>query len=193
MSNLDLRRIGVVAVLTCGLALAGCGKKKPPVTAPPAPPVTTQAPSEDITPAPAPDTSRDPVEAPRPASLEELTESLHQSGTLGDVFFAFDQYDLRPDARDRLERNARFFNSAEGSRLTFTIEGHCDERGTNEYNIALGQRRTSAVVDYLTSLGVDRSRFKMISYGEERPFCTQSTESCWQKNRRAHFVVSGQS
>jgi peptidoglycan-associated lipoprotein len=75
--------------------------------------------------------------------------------------------------------------------ILFTIEGHCDERGTNEYNIALGQRRASAAKDYIVSLGVEDSRLRTISYGEERPFCTESNEGCWQQNRRAHFVATG--
>jgi peptidoglycan-associated lipoprotein len=73
----------------------------------------------------------------------------------------------------------------------FTIEGHCDERGTNEYNLALGQRRATAAKDYVVSLGVAADLLRTISYGEERPFCRQSDESCWQQNRRAHFVVTG--
>ena len=73
----------------------------------------------------------------------------------------------------------------------FTIEGHCDERGTNEYNLALGQRRASGAKDYLVSLGVDGGKLVTISYGEERPFCTDSSEECWAKNRRAHFVATG--
>ena len=75
--------------------------------------------------------------------------------------------------------------------LLFTIEGHCDERGTNEYNIALGQRRAAAAKDYIVSLGVEDARLRTISYGEERPFCTESDEACWQSNRRAHFVATG--
>ena len=75
--------------------------------------------------------------------------------------------------------------------LTVTVEGHCDERGTVEYNLALGERRAQSTYDYLVSLGVAASRFKTISYGEERPFCTESNEACWQKNRRARFVISG--
>ncbi|RMH22078.1 MAG: peptidoglycan-associated lipoprotein Pal [Acidobacteria bacterium] len=131
------------------------------------------------------------TEAPRPKDLSELQDEFERQGLIGDVFFDFDKYELRADARDRLAKNAEFFNSEEGRKYTYTIEGHCDERGTNEYNIALGQRRASSALDYLTSLGVDRERFKTISYGEERPVCTESTEACWQRNRRAHFVLSG--
>ena len=73
-----------------------------------------------------------------------------------------------------------------------TIEGHCDERGTNEYNLALGERRANAAQSYLVSLGVGQARLRTLSYGEERPVCTESTEGCWQRNRRAHFVIQPQ-
>ncbi len=89
---------------------------------------------------------------------------------IGDVFFDFDQSELRADARDRLAKNAEFL--AAHPQFTVTIEGHCDERGTNEYNLALGDRRAAAARDYLQSLGVAADRLRTISYGEERPFCT---------------------
>jgi peptidoglycan-associated lipoprotein len=121
--------------------------------------------------------------------LEKVNTHARESGLLGDVFFEFDKYDLAPEARERLAQNARFMR--EHPEFTFTVEGHCDERGTNEYNLALGDRRANAAKGYLDSLGVAANRFRAISYGEERGFCTTSDESCWQKNRRAHFVVSG--
>jgi peptidoglycan-associated lipoprotein len=110
-------------------------------------------------------------------------------GLLGDVYFDFDQYELRADARDRLARNAEFLKSH--PEFQVRIEGHCDERGTNEYNLALGERRAAAARDYLVSLGVPASKLQTISYGEERPQCTSGDEGCWQQNRRAHFVVTG--
>jgi len=104
-----------------------------------------------------------------------------------DVLFDFDQYDIRPDARPILDSVAAWMNSHKG--VSITIEGHCDERGTNEYNLALGEKRAKAARDYLSLLGVSSGRISLMTYGEERPACTQSSEECWQKNRRAHFVL----
>lgn len=177
--------LGLMTVLL--VLVAGCGPKPQPVTAPP--PVTPTPPPEVET---MPDAApTDAVEQPPPLTAQEIEEAARSKGLLGDVFYEFDKYDLRPDARERLAKNAEFMNSEEGRGYTFTIEGHCDERGTNEYNIALGQRRASAALDYLLSLGVGGNRFKTISFGEERPFCTQSNEDCWQLNRRARFVLTG--
>ena len=164
-----------------------------PVVTPPPPQTTEQAPTTDVAPDTTPAGPVDMVEQAPPQSIQELQKELEQGGLIGDVFYDFDKYELRPEARARLEKNAMFMNSSDGRGLTFTIEGHCDERGTNEYNIALGQSRSTSALDYLISLGVDRGRIKTISYGEERPFCTESTEACWQRNRRARFVISGRS
>lgn len=182
-------------VLAASLALllvSACSKKPEPVVTPP-PQTTEVAPATDVAPDTTPAEPVDTVEEPPPLSIQELQKKLEMQGLIGDVFYDFDKYDLRDEARSRLAKNAEFMNSSEGRELRFTIEGHCDERGTNEYNIALGQSRSTAAVDYLISLGVPSSRFKTISYGEERPFCTDSNEACWQKNRRARFVVSGRS
>ena len=174
-------------VLTLAVVISGC-PKEPPVT-PVQPEVTPvqPAPAVEVAPPPAP-----AVEDTKPIWDEELaivnTEAFKQ-GLLGDVFFDFDKYDLAAEARERLAQNARFMR--EHPQFTFTVEGHCDERGTNEYNLALGDKRANAAQAYLNSLGVASNRFRAISYGEERGFCTTSSESCWQKNRRAHFVVSG--
>ena len=110
-----------------------------------------------------------------------------ESAALRDVFFEFDKYDVRPADKGTLDENAKWLKS-NGSALLL-IEGHTDERGTNEYNLALGERRAKATRDYLVSLGIDAGRITVISYGEERPVCTDKTEACWAKNRRAHFLV----
>ena len=146
------------------------------------------APTTDVAPDTSPAEPVDTEEKAPPASLQELQAEAERSGLLGDVFYDFDKYDLRSEARDRLQKNADYMK--QNPNLGFTLEGHCDERGTNEYNIALGESRSNAALDYLISVGIDRGRFKIISYGEERPFCTDSTESCWQKNRRARFVIN---
>ncbi len=106
---------------------------------------------------------------------------------LKDIHFDFDRAEIRPDAARLLDANAEWLK--ENPRHLVLIEGHADERGTNEYNIALGDRRAKATMNYLVAQGVHASRIAIISYGEERPVCTESTESCWARNRRAHFAV----
>ncbi|HEY7141584.1 MAG TPA: peptidoglycan-associated lipoprotein Pal [Methylomirabilota bacterium] len=106
---------------------------------------------------------------------------------LHDVGFDFDRYDIRPADKATLDANARWLKAH--ARALVLIEGHCDERGTNEYNLALGERRAKATRDYLTAAGVPDSRITVLSYGEERPVCGERTEACWAKNRRAHFLV----
>lgn len=106
---------------------------------------------------------------------------------LNDVHFEFDKSDIRSGDAQILKKNAEWLK--ENSRVLLLIEGHADERGTNEYNLALGERRAKSTRDYLVSLGIEGNRINMISYGEERPFCTEHNEGCWAKNRRAHFLV----
>jgi peptidoglycan-associated lipoprotein len=103
-----------------------------------------------------------------------------------DAFFDFNKADIRADARDPLSKDAEFLRNNPGVRIT--IEGHCDERGSTEYNLALGDRRAGAVKQYLVSLGISADRISTVSFGKEKPFCSQSNEACWQQNRRGHFV-----
>jgi peptidoglycan-associated lipoprotein len=110
-----------------------------------------------------------------------------ESAALRDVYFDFDRYDVRAGDKGTLDENAKWLKSNQSALLL--IEGHADERGTNEYNLALGERRAKATRDYLVSVGVDAGRITVISYGEERPTCTDKAEGCWAKNRRAHFLV----
>ena len=106
---------------------------------------------------------------------------------LADIHFDFDRAEIRLGDAAILDTHAHWLREHRDQLIL--VEGHCDERGTNAYNLALGDRRAKAAVDYLVSRGVQASRFTRISYGEERPVCTQSDESCWSKNRRAHFLV----
>jgi peptidoglycan-associated lipoprotein len=106
---------------------------------------------------------------------------------LKDIHFDFDKYDIRPSDAKTLDGNAGWLKSNPNHLVL--IEGHCDERGTNEYNLALGERRAKSTMNYLVSQGVQASRITIISYGEERPVCNQKTEECWARNRRAHFLV----
>ena len=109
------------------------------------------------------------------------------SSPLKDVFFEFDRYDLSSEARETLRANADWLKSNASVRVE--IEGHCDERGTNEYNLALGAKRAQAARDYLSSLGIAPDRLSTISYGEEIPVCHEHEESCWKQNRRDRFVI----
>ena len=106
-----------------------------------------------------------------------------------DVYFDYDRSDLRSDARDVLRANADWLKNNPAIRIE--IEGHCDDRGTNEYNLALGAKRAQAVKDYLATLGIAAGRLSTISYGAEIPVCKEQTESCWQQNRRARLVLLG--
>jgi len=129
--------------------------------------------------------------APSSSSLDQLKAGkppvTSASSPLRDVLFEYDSYDLRGNARDVLRGNADWLKSNPSARIE--VEGHCDERGTSEYNLALGAKRSQTAKDYLVSLGVSPDRISTISYGEEIPVCTESSENCWRQNRRARFVV----
>jgi len=171
--------ISLFAAFVCLLTLNACAKKPvAPVAeiAPAAPVVLTQATDSGEAPAPA-GLSTEPVsEAAAPTvSLLKLEK----------VFFEFDAYTLTPQAREILARNAEWLRKDPAARLT--IEGHCDERGADEYNLALGQRRADAAKNYLVSLGIAAERLTGISYGEERPAAAGSNENAWSQNRRAEL------
>jgi len=125
------------------------------------------------------------------SSLQQMQEgkstATPASSPLKDAYFDFDRYDLSTEARTVLRANADWLKSNPGARVE--IEGHCDDRGTNEYNLALGAKRAQSAREYLTSLGIAANRLSTISYGEEIPVCKEQTESCWKQNRRARFVV----
>jgi len=120
-------------------------------------------------------------EAPKTSSIDELFLQ-----EVADAYFDYDSAELRPDARQAIQKDAAFFKQYPTMRVT--IEGHCDERGSTEYNLALGQRRANAVMQYLVSLGIPESRLNATSWGKEKPFCMEATEGCYAKNRRGHFV-----
>lgn len=108
---------------------------------------------------------------------------------LGDIFFDFDKSELRAEAVQQLQKNFDWMKQNPAG--TLIIEGHCDERGTNEYNMALGERRANAAKDYMINIGADPAKMQTVSYGEERPFALGHDEAAWQQNRRAHFVGQG--
>jgi peptidoglycan-associated lipoprotein len=120
--------------------------------------------------------------APPPSATEE--DLFGQ--TVKDVYFDYDKSDIRPDQQSAIQSDAQFLN--QHSNINFTVEGHCDSRGSTEYNLALGDQRASSVKSALVSAGVSANRVKIISYGKEKPFCMEENESCWQQNRRGHFV-----
>jgi peptidoglycan-associated lipoprotein len=124
--------------------------------------------------------------APAQEEKRDAPVMVKDSG-LVDVFFDFDQYAIRPDAVPILEKNAGLLKSVHEN-SSVLIEGHCDERGTVEYNLELGKRRAQSVKDYLVDLGIEESRIRIASYGKEKPFCAESKPTCWQQNRRGHFV-----
>jgi peptidoglycan-associated lipoprotein len=103
-----------------------------------------------------------------------------------DIYFDYDKSDIRPEQQADIQADAQFLNQHAG--INFTIEGHCDSRGSTEYNLALGDQRASSVKNALAAAGVSASRIKTISYGKEKPFCMEENEACWQQNRRGHFV-----
>jgi peptidoglycan-associated lipoprotein len=118
-----------------------------------------------------------PAPAPAPTPFEQ---GVH------DAFFDFDKAEIRTDARDMLSQTAEYLKA--NSSIRVTIEGHCDERGSTEYNLGLGDRRAAAVREYLVSLGISADRMNTVSFGKEKPFCMEHNETCWQQNRRGHFV-----
>ena len=166
-----------LATLTAALVLTACATREPPpapAAAPPAPPPAAQAPQA----APPPP----PVASVVPGSRQDFEQNV------GDrVFFDYDRSDLDQQDRDVLQRQAQWLQRYPS--VTLVVEGHADERGTREYNLALGARRAAAVREFLTSLGINGARVETISYGKERPLCAESTEQCWQQNRRGMSVI----
>ena len=127
-----------------------------------------------------------PAPAPPPPPAPTVSDEDLFSQNIKDVYFDYDKADLRGDQQGSIQADAQFLN--QHPNINITIEGHCDERGSTDYNLALGDSRASSVKSALTAAGVNASRIKTISYGKEKPFCTESNEACWQQNRRGHFV-----
>ncbi len=126
------------------------------------------------------------TQPPPPAAAPSPSEAELFSQNVKDVYFDYDKSDIRPDQQGSIQADAQFLG--QHPNVNFTIEGHCDERGSTEYNIALGDKRANAVKAALVAAGVNASRIKTISYGKEKPFCTESNEACWQQNRRGHLI-----
>ncbi len=190
------RTVGILGFAVALLAAPACRRPKPAV-APELPPLSrattpaaVEAPTTTaVTEEPSIAAARLPEGSVASSGLPADLAALNQGGYLQDVFFDTNKHELRADARDALAANAAWLRAHPTVRIL--IEGHCDERNTEEYNLALGWRRAHAVKDYLVSLGVAAERIDTLSLGEERPFATCHDESCWWQNRRAHFVITG--
>ena len=188
-----IRRFAMCAAVVLMVAVAGAACHRNPKPQPPAP-APAPAPPPATTPAAPPPPPPAPAPAPAPAPTEDeifrnkTLEQLNAEKPLGDVFFRYDSTDLSDEARGLLQKNVEWMKKWTTTKAM--VEGHADSRGTNEYNLALGERRADAVRDYLVSLGLATDRLTIVSKGEEQPFCSEETEACWQQNRRGHFVIT---
>jgi peptidoglycan-associated lipoprotein len=185
---------GAISVVLLALAI-GCTKKVP-VAAAPAPPQAAvpeapTAPPPVAVAAAEPSPVTPPPFVPAPIVPPALTFTERLAREVHDAYFDFDRSDLRPDAREALTANARALELIfqDFPNMNVVIQGHCDERGSAEYNVALGDRRATVTKDFISAIGIPQDRFVAISYGKERPQCTEPDEACWQKNRRVHFVA----
>jgi len=169
------RKVGSTAVINDGAAMSS-------TTAPAVPPAT-QSPRDLMEAIP-------PVSNPSQVPMQTAMGVPKKAMQFQDVFFDYDKALLRQEIRSKLEADAKMLK--EHPEMKTTIEGHCDERGSGEYNLVLGNRRAEAVKRYLINLGVEPSQLSTISYGKEKPFCSEHNEACYQENRRAHFVGSGE-
>ena len=190
--NVRGRYSWLTTMVLVAVFVVACGPKKvpPPPPPPPEPPAAPAPPPPPPPPAPKP---TPPPPPPAPLSEDELfarksLEQLNAEMPLGDVLFNYDQSTIRDDQRGILQKNADWMRRWTTTRVS--IEGHADSRGTNEYNLALGDRRARAVMDYLASLGIAANRMVVVSKGEESPVCTEETEGCYERNRRGHFVIT---
>ena len=182
-------RLFAAFALVAAVGVSACAKKKP--APPPAAPAPAPAPTTPATPPPPPPP---PPPAPAPAPTEDevfakkTLDELNAEKPLSDAFFDLDSSQIRDDAKGGLQKDAEWMKRWTSTKIM--IEGHCDSRGTAEYNLALGDRRAAAVRDYLVSLGVPVDRIQTVSKGKEQPFCADENESCWSQNRRGHFLIT---
>jgi peptidoglycan-associated lipoprotein len=182
----------IVLAAVVALSAGACHKKVPPVARPIPPPPPVTAPAEPVRPPAPPAPAQEPIQPPAPivedkmltASLDEI----NKNSPLRPIFFEYDSSDVSQEAQRTLEANAEVIKKYKS--WVITIEGHCDERGTAEYNLALGERRSVSARTYLVSLGIPAERLRVVSYGKEFPFDPGHNEEAWAKNRRDHFVVT---
>lgn len=186
------RRTVVAVAMIALMMVSACGKKKPPVARPVAPAPSSTSAGGSKVPGP-PEPIREPVAVPsEPIGSDRLSstdiDTLNKNSPFQPVFFAYDQDDIDTAGQQALNNNAELMKKY--PTWIVTIEGHADERGTAEYNLALGERRALAARNYLVSLGIPADRLRTVSYGKEFPFEPGHDETSWSKNRRAHFVVT---
>jgi peptidoglycan-associated lipoprotein len=185
-----LRVFAAVALATT-LGVSACAKKQPQ---PPPPPPSVPAAAAPTTPTAPPPPPAAPRETPPPALSEDeifakkTIEQLNSEKPLSDVLFDLDSAQVRDDARPLLQKNADWMKRWASTKIM--IEGHADSRGSAEYNLALGERRATAVRAYLVNLGLAADRVQVVSKGKESPTCSDENEACWQQNRRGHFVIT---
>jgi peptidoglycan-associated lipoprotein len=148
----------------------------------------TAAPKPPPPPPPPPPAAKPPNPTEEELFAKKTLEQLNAERPLADVFFDYDQSGVRDDGRPPLQKNAEWLKRWTSTQIS--VEGHADERGSGEYNLALGSRRATSVKDYLVNLGIPANRITVVSKGKEQPFCTNSTEDCWQQNRRGHFIIT---
>jgi peptidoglycan-associated lipoprotein len=194
---MDLRRcvwLTAIALLVV-IVITGCRRPMPaPPPPPPAPPpVATTPPPPPAPPAPPPPAQPPAQVAQRPLTEDELfskktVDQLNAERPLAEVLFDYDQFTIRDDQRGVLQKNADYLRRWPSVRVS--IEGHADERGTAQYNLALGERRANAVMEYLGSLGIATNRFVVLSKGKETPVCREDTEACHASNRRGLFIIT---
>ena len=182
-----MKRI-LAGLLLVGLVACG-GTKRPPVVATTSGGTHTRS-GANVAPPPDTVTEGPDIQAVDAGGVSEsaLSDESGEGGPLADIHFEYDQATLNDEARATLEKHAAWIKAHAG--LKIAVEGHCDDRGTTEYNLALGEQRARAAYDYLVSLGVSKAGLSTVSYGKERPIATGSSEAAWAKNRRAHFAVS---
>jgi peptidoglycan-associated lipoprotein len=193
MRNPSIGRSAGAALLLLVLLLSGCAKKQPPVARIPPPPPPSSSTTTTRPPAPPEPVSEPMVVPPEPALDEggleaKSLDEINRDSPLNAVFFAYDSAEISPEGQSALTHNAEVLKKY--TSWMITIEGHCDERGTAEYNLALGERRALAASTYLVSLGIPANRLRTVSYGKEFPFDPGKTEEAFAKNRRAHFVIT---
>ena len=190
--NVRGRYSWLTTMVLLAVFVTACAKKVPPPPPPP-PPEPPAAPAPPPPPPPPPAPKPAPPPPPAPLSEDELfarksLDQLNAEMPLADVSFAYDQSAVQDDQRPILQKNAEWMRRWTTTKVS--IEGHADARGTNEYNLALGDRRARAVMDYMVSLGIGADRMVVVSKGEEAPLCTEMTEACYARNRRGHFVIT---
>lgn len=189
-----MKRLFIVLLVISGIVLiAGCSTKR---ILPPEQPATEQTEEKAGDKKAGVDTgvSKEPpresitekqLSKAQPSDIETTIKELQTK--IKDIYFDYDKYDMRDDAKPVMKEVADMLSK--NRKIKVIIEGHCDERGTNEYNLGLGDRRANSAKQYMASLGIPSGKIETISYGEEKPVCSEQAEECWGKNRRAHFVL----